>query len=148
MRWVVDGVTWSSKFEYQIFAALNATPHTVAHKTTDRDAMNYTAPVTNGLCEKCGNRHVVTERHYTPDLLVYAYDKPDRGFYVEAKGYLRAERRSLLRAWRKSHPTVDLRMLVQRDYKVTAKLTITQWAAKFLKIPVAVWTGTLPEGWV
>jgi hypothetical protein len=68
-------------------------------------------------------------------------------YYIEAKGYIRAERRRLLRAFRNARQDIDLRLVVERDYKVTAKLTIVQWARKYLKCPAVVWDGKLPEEW-
>jgi hypothetical protein len=92
---------------------------------------------------------VVQEHIYTPDL----FNVPNvpgasdsSGYYIEAKGYLRAEGRSLLRSFRKSRPDIDLRLVVERDYKV-GKGSLTSWASKYLKVPVHVWDGSLPKDW-
>lgn len=150
MRWSApDGTEWDSKFEYAVFLGYKEAGLDV-RRTTEQDSLFYTRPVRNGACTKCDSCEVVSRHRYTPDL--YAGSKDDRqrsglqapGYYVEAKGYLRAEQRSLLRALRKARPDVDLRLIVQRDYKVTSKLTITEWARKYLRVRAVVWTGRVP----
>lgn len=150
MRWLApDGVIWDSKFECEVFNAYGRAGIKV-RKTDESDSVAYTRPVRNGLCTQCSAREVVSEHTYTPDLHAVpekagtASLDNEQPYYLEAKGYLRAERRSLLRALCKARPDLRLRLLVQRDYKVTAKLTISEWARKYLRIPVAVWTGKPP----
>lgn len=161
MRWQSpDGAIWASRFEYGVYSKLRELGHDV-RRTSPEDRISYTHPVRGGLCTQCNSHEVVTERHYTPDLFVVPRagqgagrgDAGDptaasRGYYIEAKGYLRADGRSLLRSLRKARPDIDLRILAQRDYKV-GKSTFTGWVTKFLKIPVHVWTtdGKLPEEW-
>lgn len=149
MRWLSpDGVVWSSKFEYSVFVALKEQGYNV-RKTGPEDSMAYTSTIKGGICSQCGSRAVAQEHRYTPDLFVDttgrtgAASSANAGYYIEAKGYLRAERRSLLRAFRKEKPACDLRLVVQRDYKV-GKSTLTGWATKFLKVPVHVWDGKIP----
>lgn len=153
MRWEVDGEIWASRFEYEVYDAYRRAGYQV-RKTTEQDRVAYTRPVRNGLCLQCGVREVASEHTYTADLSVVP--KADRQqphlddgrpYLLEAKGYLRAERRSLLRALCKARPDLRLRLLVQRDYKVTSKLTITEWAAKYCKIPVAVFDGRPVTEW-
>jgi len=149
-RWEAEGEIWASRFEYLVYRALKDAGHDV-RKTVPEDSMVYHHPVKNGRCTECGSAACVTERRYTPDL----YVRPARsqeasskhgGYFVEAKGYLRADKRSLLRSLRKARPDVDLRLLVQRDYKV-GRGSLVSWAQKYLKVPVAVWDGNLPEDW-
>jgi hypothetical protein len=162
MRWLAeDGTQWASRFEYAVFKTLKDKGYNV-FKTGIEDRMGYTDAVVNGECTQCGSSACVTRRNYTPDLLVGSpgasvefarctalSSRPARHqcYYIEAKGYLRADRRSLLRSFRKAWPALDFRLVVQRDYKVTKSLTITEWAVKFLKCQVHVWDGDLPEGW-
>lgn len=162
MRWEApDGTIWASRFEYAVYSTLKAQGYNV-RKSTAEDRFPYTDPVTNGRCLECNSTRCVTDRGYTPDLFIGPPGEDLQlsaqrvrngdastiwGYFVEAKGYLRSDRRSLLRSFRKSWPSLNFRLVVQRDYKVTAKLTITQWAAKFLRVPVTVWDGTLPDEW-
>lgn len=149
MRWQApDGTVWDSKFEYEVFLGLSGRTGYRVRKTAESDSVCYTRPIRNGACTRCPSREVVSEHTYTPDLHIVQEDSSKRGavgeaesYYVEAKGYLRADRRSLLRALCKARPDLHLRLLVQRDYRVSARLTITEWARKFLKIPVAIWPG-------
>ena len=147
MRWLApDGTVWASRFEYAVYSTLKEKGYDV-RKTTEQDSMAYTSPVRNGRCIRCSSDCVVEDRSYTPDLFVVPRGGNDAaGYYLEAKGYLRAERRSLLRAFRKTGPACDLRLVVQRDYKV-GKSTLVGWAERLLKVPVFVWDGDLPESW-
>jgi len=150
MRWLApDGTEWDSKFEYEIFLTYQKVGLSV-RRTNEQDRLLFTRPVRNGACTECDSCSVVSRHYYTPDIYVGAADDRERsglqatGYYVEAKGYLRAEQRSLLRSLRKARPDVDLRLIVQRDYKVTSKLTITEWARKYLRVRAHVWNGTVP----
>ena len=152
MRWrAPDGTEWDSRFEYEVFLAYTAAGFQT-RKATEQDCVTYSRPVRNGVCRKCGALEVATQHRYTPDLFVIPPHAGKRGgmaqlgpFSLEVKGYLRAERRSLLRALCKAQPNLHLRLLVQRDYQVTKSLSLTEWARKFLHIPVAVWTGQPPS---
>lgn len=159
MRWVdPTGKTWASRFEYEVFLGLQAGVYnsgsSVSPCVSGVDSFTYTNPVRLASCDDCGSAKVIQTRTYTPDFRVYSQASVSRSgaevrsvYYIEAKGYLRAERRRLLRAFRNARPDIDLRMVVERDYKVTSKLTIVQWARRYLKLPCVVWTGKLPEGW-
>lgn len=146
-RWLApDNTVWASRFEYAVYSKLKELGYDV-RKTTEQDRMAYTSPVKNGRCRRCSSDCVVTERTYTPDLFVVPRGEPQSaGYYLEAKGYLRAERRTLLRSFRKTGPACDLRLVVQRDYNV-GKSTLVGWAIRLLKVPVTVWSGDLPETW-
>ncbi len=156
MRWLApDGTEWDSKFEYEIFLTYQKAGMHV-RRTTEQDSLLFTRPVRNGACTECCSSEVVSRHTYTPDLFVSdAIDRrqgpesalPTAGYYIEAKGYLRAEQRSLLRALRKARPDVDLRVIVQRDYKVTKSLTITEWVRKYLRARVAVWHSGVTPTW-
>jgi hypothetical protein len=150
MRWMApDGTEWDSKFEYEVFLTYQKAGLNV-RRTTEQDSLLYTRAVRNGACTKCGSCEVVSRHSYTPDLHVSAEDNREQGglqatsHYEEVKGYLRAEQRSLLRALRKARPDVDLRAVVQKDYKV-GKGTVCQWFRKYLKMPCVVWTGEVPK---
>lgn len=150
MRWLApDGTEWDSCFEYEVFLAYQKAGINV-RRTTEQDSLFFSRPVRNGVCEKCGACDVVSRHRYTPDLHASAEDNRERGgleapgYLIETKGYLRAEQRSLLRALRKARPDVDLRAIVQRDYKV-GKGTICAWFRKYLKMPCVVWQGEVPE---
>lgn len=150
MRWQdPDGNVWASRFEYSVYKALKEQGYNV-RRTTPQDSKAYTATVKNGECLECNSERVVTNHWYTPDLFVTTGPEGEpfgqSGYYIEAKGYLRAERRSLLRSFRKARPDVDFRLVVERDYKV-GKGTLISWADKYLKVPVIKWDGKLPEDW-
>lgn len=145
-RWEApDGTIWASKFEYEVFDRLRGTVN-VRRTVEGADTFKYATHLRQGVCHACGSPNVGQERAYTPDLLVTP-QHGGAGFYVDVKGYIRKERRSLLRAFVLERPDVPLRLIVQRDYPVSAKASLVEWAGKYLKIPVHVWNGDIPEGW-
>jgi hypothetical protein len=149
MRWKSpDGEVWASRFEYSVFFTLKEKGFNVRRTNAEQDRMAYTAPVRNGVCEACASTAVVTNHFYTPDLFVSQGDQSGgpAGYYIEAKGYLRAPQRSLIRAFRKARPDVDLRFVVQSDYKV-GKSTVSGWITRYLRSKVHVWNGNLPGSW-
>lgn len=153
MRWEApDGEIWDSRFEYEVYLGHKALGLSV-RRTGEQDDLLYTHAIRNGSCPACGSSKVVSKHSFRPDLLVDSEVSPERrngqlptvpasGYYIEAKGFFRADRRSLLRSFRKARPDVDLRFVLQRDFRVTAKLTIVEWIRKFLKCPVGLWTGS------
>lgn len=149
LRWrAPDGVVWSSRYEYELYLELKEQEHNV-RKTTEKDSMGYASPVRSGRCLQCGSSEVVQQHVYTADLFVDKEGGPNKSkhssgdgdYHIEAKGYIRAPKRALLRHLRKTRPDVDLRFVVQRDYRVTKQATITEWARKYLKVPAIVWAG-------
>jgi hypothetical protein len=150
-----DGSEWDSRYEWQVYDALRRSGVDVERcEKGGRYSIAYTQRLNNVACSACGSTEVGKQRRYTPDLFHHA-EKRDAaegaalGYRIELKGYLRAEERSLLRALCKARPDLDLRIVYQRDWRVSRKsgLTITQWTHKFLKIPYAVWKGKADIEW-
>lgn len=150
MRWQdPTGNVWASKFEYQVYLGLKERGYNVRRTTTDH-TMAYTSPVQGGKCLQCNSGRVVHERNYTPDLFILpkmSGDSDEPVYYIEAKGYLRAPQRALLRYFRAQRPDIDLRLIIQRDYKV-GKSSLVGWATKYLKAKVHIWNGDIPNDWV
>ena len=147
MRWQSpDGVIWGSRFEYEAYLDLKNQGVNV-RKTTEEDTFEYAEHIGSGRCLSCGSTSVIKPRTYTPDIVANP-DRPDRRYYVEAKGYLRAESRSLIRAFHNSRPDVPLRFIIQRDYRVSTTLSFVQWIERYLKgVKVHVYGHKLPEDW-
>lgn len=151
MRWRdTSGVVWSSRFEYEVYIALLAGGVDV-RKTTESDQLLFSDRLTGCVCGACGATEIVKPRRYTPDLYVSPQGSGGSagngaGYYIEAKGYIRSERRRILRSFRQARPDINLRVIIQRDYKV-GKSTLAGWVTKYMKIPVTVWNGTIPEDW-
>jgi len=152
MRWEApDGSVWASRFEYEVYRGLKESGVAV-RRTDEQDRLFYSRPIRKGTCAACGSSNVVSRHSYCPDLFVSTQQPDERrsgqsaavpaaGYYIEAKGFFRADRRSLLRSLRKARPDVDLRLVVQRDYRITKRgLSLVQWIRKYLKCPVAIWT--------
>lgn len=79
----------------------------------------------------------VLAKHYIPDFMV---ETPLGLVYIEAKGYLRREDKTKLRAVKKQHPEIDLRILFYASKKDDIK-----WAEKNgFKYAV----GSIPKDWL
>lgn len=156
-RWIDErGVLWASRFECKVYeAALRASiPIRKCDKGGD-DTFSYHSEVRNGRCESCQGVDVIQERQYTPDLRVLSAPAGTEGaqpgsgegeYYVEAKGYLRADKRTLLRCLVKTGKVPDLRFILQSDYRV-GKSTLSGWIDKFLHCKWAVFDGEWPREW-
>jgi len=109
-------ITFKSKFEEYIYAQL-VRRYGKSNVEYEPDKFNYVIPYS-----------------YTPDFRVAtdgSEDGPSR-FYVETKGYFRPQDRRLVKAVREQNPTLDLRLLFQRDQKLNkrGKEKYSDWAHK------------------
>ncbi len=89
--------------------------------------IHYQYPVTCNPCSQCGNTvHFVT-RVYTPDFLVN-----NEKTILEPKGRLTAKERRKFEWILKSNPTIDLRLIFQRDNRIRPKSFVyySDWAKK------------------
>ena len=144
-----DGELWDSRYEYLVYVAFRQAGKAI-RRCTKSDTMAFTLPIRSATCRACGSTEVGQRRTYTPDFHVASEDPqhPALGYYIEAKGYLRAKERALLRSFYKANPDAGVRFLLQRDFPATKRSSITTWFGKFLpKSQVAVWSGAVPEGW-
>lgn len=95
------------------------------------DTIQWTRKVASGRCLSCGHSEVGQLCDYTPDFRIVT---PGGGvWYIEAKGYLDGPDRTKLRAVRKQHPGIDLRLVFQRDNVIKgtkAKSRYSDWASK------------------
>lgn len=155
-RWQDEhGEIWASRFECKVYESARAAAKTV--RRCDKggsDTVSYTSPVRNGVCTSCEGVNVVQQRTYSPDLCVLqsADGEEDSAlsrahkYYVEAKGYLRASERTLLRSLFASNAIPDLRIILQADYRI-GKHTIGWWIDRYLKCKWAVFDGSWPTEW-
>lgn len=86
----------------------------------------------------------VLRRKYVPDFIV---EKGKKRIYIETKGYLRPEDRAKLLAARDQNPDKDLRILFERNNKISkkSKMHYGDWAEKH-GFQYAV--GEIPEEWL
>lgn len=151
-RWEEDGVVFASKLEALVFARLKGIPGLRIRRcsTEQGDTFGYTSSVRGGRCGLCGSGDIVQQRVYTPDFRVTGHGSggDERGFYLETKGYFPGPQRNLLRAFLKTGPKIDLRLVLERDGRATSSLTQLEYATKYLKIPVHIWDNTLPKYWL
>jgi hypothetical protein len=154
MRWEVDGEIWASKFEFEVYDGLSKQLGSgQIRRCTEEDQLDYQSQCKNSNCAECGSNRVVQRRKFTPDLFVVSPSAAGRGnkqsgYFIEAKGYLRADRRTLLRDFVKCHPNLDLRFVIEKDYKATSTLSLGQWIDRYLKKRWIVWNGRLPKDWL
>jgi len=81
----------------------------------------------------------VDSGHYTPDFTIRNGPGGDV-IYVEKKGYFRPEHKRVLRAVKRTHPALDIRLVFYRERKADIK-----WAVKY-GFPWAI--GTIPKEWL
>src|SRR5208337_3161975 len=151
-----EGNIWDSRYEYLVFRAY-ADAGKEVRRTSKSDTFSFMPEISGGKCRACGATEVGQQRTYTPDLHVTADypESPTVEYYIEAKGYLRAKERALLRAFYKANPNAPVRYLLQRDFPIGAvskrtgtKGSIVQWFHKFLpNAKIALWTGGIPDVW-
>jgi hypothetical protein len=86
------------------------------------------------FCMACGSSACYRHSKYTPDFYF-----PNTGVYMEAKGKFDARARVIAVAMKEQHPSIDYRILLQRDNWMTS--TKAQRYSDWLKkkqIPYAV----------
>ena len=74
-------------------------------------------------------KYVLPDRKYTPDFKVARND--GSYFYVEFKGWLRPEDRTKMKAFKASHPNVDVRFVflnANKPITKNSKTTYAMWA--------------------
>ena len=151
-RWEDEHGVWASKLESRIFAKLTELPGIHARRCSAEqgDTFHYHTLVRSGLCGSCGSGDVVQQRLYTPDfcLTKLGAGGDERAIYLEAKGHFPGTQRNLVRAFLKTGPKIDLRIVLERDGRATRSLTMLEYVTKYLKIPVHVWDGVLPKPWL
>ena len=117
------------------------------------DSFSFTLPIRGGKCGDCGSDQVGQQRTFTPDFRIVSEDSkhPTVSYYLEAKGYIRAKERSLLRAFNKAHPSADVRYILQSAYRASKPTassdgSIVTWFSKFMKgKTVYVWNAGIPD---
>lgn len=154
-RWKDEhGTVWASKFEYQVYVKLCAAGLMVRKcEQGSIDTLAYTTPIRQGRCTQCGSGSVVQERTYTADVYLgpdpTTTGKPS-GLYIETKGFFPAEKRGLLRHFRKTGPDVNLCVIANADHWVTkGRSRLSDYFARYLKdVPFHIFRGTNPDKWV
>lgn len=149
-RWIdPTGEVWASKFEWQTYEHLRASGANV-RRCGDSDSITYHESRPNVQCMACGSRECVQERIYTPDLYIIPKDPELEGYYIEAKGYFRSEKRKLFRHLRKTRPDISLRAVLQSNHWVTrGKTRLSDYFDRYLKdTPYVVGYKNIPEEWM
>lgn len=150
-RWEDENGVWASKLEAIVFDRLQRDPR-ISVRRCDKgagDTFAYTTPIRGGCCGACGADDVVQRRTYTPDFHITPVSGVGGhpGYYLEVKGHFPGDKRNLLRAFLKTGPRIDLRLLLERDGRATRSVTLLEYCHKFFKIPIHVWDGQLPRSW-
>ena len=84
-------------------------------------------------------------RVYTPDFVITRNNSTL--LYLETKGYFRAEARTKMRAVKKYHPDLDIRIVFQKNLVINKRTDFTymKWAERN-NFPAAV--GHIPKEWL
>ncbi len=152
-RWrAPDGTVWDSRFEYQVFEHLRRCGSDVRRCEKPGDSFDYLEPQTNVRCMDCGSSQCSQRRVYTPDFYIVPKSAASDGggYYLEAKGYFRRDKRVLFRCFRNSRPEIDLRVVFEKAHWVTSgKTRITDYFDRYLKTtPYVVGINEIPEEWL
>lgn len=146
-----DGTVWASKFEWEVYDALSRHRGAFVRKCTGSDTISYIEPRPNVTCVACGSSECVQARTYTPDIFYIpkAAAPNGGGYFIEAKGYFRAEKRMLFRHLVNSNPDYDLRVVLSANNWVTkGKTRISDYFDRYMKdTPYHIWDGDIPEDW-
>jgi hypothetical protein len=86
----------------------------------------------------------VVSHWYTPDFRVKRKD--NSVFFIESKGYFTAQDRSKLKQIKKQHPTIDLRLVFQKDNKLH-KASNTRYSDWCQKNGFIYAISCIPEEW-
>ena len=143
-----DGEVWDSKFEWQVAEGAKRAGVRLlrADKRGGTDTISYFHQVRGTSCQDCGSDRVGKIRGITFDLLMPDWHPlgKENGGYLEVKGYMRADKRSLYRSLFKEKTDIAACIIIQSDYRV-GKGTFSQWITKHLHIPVFLWRGEFPK---
>lgn len=156
-----DGEVWASEYEFRVYDALRSLGSGVRRcQRGTGDTFSYCEQKQALRCLECGSSNCVQVRSYTPDLYIPEHvsllgqEGEGSGYYIEAKGYLREHKRGLLRHFRRSQKSLDLRMVASADHRV-GKGRLSTWAWKYCRIEVWIWdwkkddiTDVVPEEWM
>lgn len=150
-RWEDEHGVWPSKLESIIFNRIRQDSRIDVRRCSAEqgDTFAYTTSVRSGRCGSCGSDEIVQQRTYTPDLCLSprGSDGVTTRRYLEIKGYFPGDKRNLLRAFLKTGPHIDLRILLERDQRATRSVTLLEYCHKFFKLPVHIWDGQIPRSW-
>lgn len=118
------GFDFRSKFEYRLALSLEARGIKYGY---EQEELEYFTKVQGGSCDDCNGTHISKRRWYTPDFFL------PNGVVIEAKGQFTAGNRVTLKAIRKAHPTLDLRLVFMADNRISKNSTTTysDWAEQF-----------------
>ena len=152
-HWIApDGELWDSRYEYLVYIKFRQEGINI-QRCDKSDSFSFTLPIRGGKCGDCGSDQVGQQRTFTPDFRIVSEDSkhPTVSYYLEAKGYIRAKERSLLRAFNKAHPSADVRYILQSAYRASKPTassdgSIVTWFSKFMKgKTVYVWNAGIPD---
>lgn len=97
-------------------------------------------------CSQCGSADVTRATRYTPDFRIDREFEPP--VYLEAKGLFTGRDRRRMLAFKAAYPDKDLRMVFQRDNRLskTSETTYTDWCeANGFQYHVGI---KIPKRWI
>jgi IS5 family transposase len=108
----------------------------------ESETIEWRRGISKGVCGKCGSDETFQRCSYTPDFVL------DNGVWIEAKGYLDGPDRTKLKAIRKQHPEIDLRLVFQRDNVIKGTKNKTRYSEWAEKIGFKWALGKVPKDWL
>lgn len=140
-----NGDIWDSQFEWQVYVGLRDLGYDV-RRCDQRDTVAYRVPIQAGRCLECGGAKTVQERTYTSDLYVneagtWSGRRSDGsgGYFIECKGFIRKSDRDILINVAKAEPSINVRVIFQRDFQATPRRRAVAYMSEYVKLPAALW---------
>lgn len=137
-QWEVNGYQVRSKLEMLVLTDL-------VNKGVDfeYEAESYVwlEKLPRAFCAACGEKAVFVERSYTPDVFL------SNGIIVEVKGIFTSHDRKIAAAMQEQHPNLDIRMVFQRDNKLS-RSSSTRYSTWCEKKGIKCAIAKIPEEWV
>lgn len=137
-KYEFEGHQLRSKFELRLAMQLSSAGVKYEY---EKWKYEFFTRVSSGVCEDCAGTHVVQRRWYTPDFFLSS------GIVIEAKGHLTASNRTILKAVREAHDSLDLRIVFMVDNRIN-KNSVTKYTDWAEKEGFTYAVGTIPEEWL
>lgn len=128
-----------SRLEAKVLDALDADG--VDYQYEPR-TVRWSERIVGAKCDECGSKRVSKSRRYLPDIIL------GNGIVLEVKGRFTTRDRKLIMGVRETNPEMDIRMVFDRDNKLSAGATsrYSEWCAK--RDIKCCFKGSVPPHWI
>lgn len=122
-QWEVNGYQVRSKLEMLVLTDLLNRGVDFTYET---QSFVWLEKLPRAFCAACGDKAAFVERSYTPDVFL------PNGIIVEVKGIFTSHDRKIAAAMKEQYPELDIRLVFQRDNKLSRASTTrySTWCEK------------------